>query len=488
MDTNFLTFASILPEITLATLALVLLMVGVFAPEKQAAKWVSVLASLGMLGAAYLAVKLYGAGGTATAFGLPGGNVFHVLDGLAMYSKALIAVGATACLAMAAPFFKHHKRRLFESDVLLVLSVLGMFVMVSAQDFLIFYLGLELMSFTLYILAAFLREDAKSTEAGLKYFVLGSLASGLVLFGISLLYGLAGGLGFETVALALQGVDAHQPAVAMALVLVLVAIAFKVSAAPFHMWTPDVYEGAPTPVTAFMAVVPKAAAVVLLIRLLYEPLAPLMAQWKPILMMLAVATMAVGAVLAIVQENIKRLLAYSSIGHVGFLLVGLAAGTQLGVTAVLAYVAIYAAMTAGAFAILLTCQKRGVYVENISDLAGFASHAPWRAALLLIFMFSLAGVPPFAGFFAKFLVFQAAVEAGLIWLALTGVLLSVVGAYYVLKVIKALYFEEGGIVVEAQVPTALKVVVAGAAILTIGLGLFPDLISIPAAMAAQSLF
>ncbi|MDE2513195.1 MAG: NADH-quinone oxidoreductase subunit NuoN, partial [Alphaproteobacteria bacterium] len=333
-----------------------------------------------------------------------------------------------------------------EFPVLMLISTAGMMMMIAANDLISLYLGLELQSLALYVLAAFARDDVRSTEAGLKYFVLGAVASGMLLFGASMVYGFAGTTSFDGLAKLFAGGAGNGNGVGLitGIVFISVGLAFKVSAVPFHMWTPDVYEGAPTPVTAFFSVAPKIAALTLFLRVMLQPFGSLSADWLQIIWAISFASMAWGAFAAIAQSNIKRLMAYSSIGHVGYALIGLAAGSAAGVRGVLVYLAIYLFMNAGTFAVILCMRRDGKMVEGIDDLAGLSRTHPALALALAIFMFSLAGIPPLAGFFAKLYVFIAAIDAGLPVLAVLGVLTSVVGAYYYLRIVKVMYFDEAG--------------------------------------------
>lgn len=490
---NWYDFQPALAEMFLAAWAMFLLMVGVFSkPEKAAAK-VGTFSILGFAITFCLLLSTWKPGLLQYAMPRINGewsSGMYVLDDFAGFMKSLILLGAALAVLLAGDFLQKSKLARFEYYVLITLSVLGMMVMASAHDLLALYVGLELMSFSLYILCAFARKQDKSAEAGLKYFVLGSLSSGLLLFGLSLFYGMTGGTSFALVHNVFAGgIHGEQFVMAsVALVLVMVGLAFKISAVPFHMWTPDVYEGAPTPVTAFMAVTPKIAAFALFIRVLAEPLGGIMFHWQQILVVLAIPTMAVGAYAAIMQSNLKRLLAYSSIGHVGFMLVGLASGTVEGVQGVLFYLVTYIFMTTGAFAVLLMLHKRGIFAEKIEDLSGLSQRAPALALAMLIFMFSLAGVPPLAGFFAKFHVFMAAVSAGLVWLAVLAVLFSVVAAYYCLRVVKVMYFDEVRSSFDVSGNTAVRNVVWLMALATLGFGIFPGLITQAARAAALSLF
>jgi NADH-quinone oxidoreductase subunit N len=342
---------------------------------------------------------------------------------------------------MAANHAAAEKYARFEFPVLIVIATLGMMLMISASDLISVYLGLELQSLALYVVAAIHRDNVRSTEAGLKYFVLGALSSGMLLYGASLVYGFTGQTTFAGIANAIEAAPASL-GLTFGLVFLITGFAFKVSAVPFHMWTPDVYEGAPTPVTAFFSAAPKVAAMALFVRAMMEGFAPVISDWQQIVTFLAILSMALGAFAAIGQQNIKRLMAYSSIGHVGYALVGLAAGTHAGVTGVVIYLFIYVAMTLGTFAVILFMRRGGVMIEEISELSGLARTHPVIAAMLAMLLFSLAGIPPLAGFFAKFYVFLAAIQAGLYPLAVIGVLASVVGAYYYLRIIKIMYFDE----------------------------------------------
>ncbi len=420
-----------LPEIVLAAGAMVLLMVGAFGGRR--ADSVVNAGAIGLLILAGAIVVL-----------LPGGrletfNGSFVVDDFARFLKVLAFGGTAAAILMSFDYAKQVGMQKFEYPVLMLLSAVGMGMLISATDLIALYLGLELMSLSLYVIAAIDRDSARSTEAGLKYFVLGALSSGMLLYGASLIYGSTGSITFAGIA---QAAPQGGLSLTFGLVFVLAGLCFKVSAVPFHMWTPDVYEGAPTPVTAFFAAAPKVAAMAIFVRATMTAFPTVLDQWQQILVFVAIASMALGSFAAIGQTNIKRLLAYSSIGHMGFALVGLAAGTAAGVQGVLIYVAIYVVMTLGTFACVLSMKRRGGMVENISDLAGLARTSPLMAFFFAMLLFSLAGIPPLAGFFAKFYVFLAAIEAGLYGLAVIGVLTSVVGAYYYLAIIKIMYFDE----------------------------------------------
>jgi NADH-quinone oxidoreductase subunit N len=355
--------------------------------------------------------------------------------------KLLTLAGSVVTLVMSVGFAREEKFDTFEFPVLVVLSTLGMLLMVSANDMLALYLGLELQSLALYVIAAINRDSVRSTEAGLKYFVLGALSSGILLYGISLVYGYTGHTGFDAVAAALTDGE-RELGLVFGLVFVLAGLVFKISAVPFHMWTPDVYEGAPTPVTAFFAAAPKMAAMALIVRVVMGAFEPIAADWQQIIVFVSIASMVLGAFAAIGQHNFKRLMAYSSIGHMGYALVGLAANSETGVRGVVIYMLIYLAMTLGTFAFILAMRRKEGMVERIDDLAGLSSTNPVMAAMLTVQMFSLAGIPWLAGFFGKWYVFLAAIDADLYALAVIGVLASVVGAYYYLRIVKIMWFDE----------------------------------------------
>ena len=432
---DFSTFAPLLPEIVLVLGAMVLLMYGVVRPETEIEA-----ATVGWLGLALIvatAVLVMKGSGTQTLFG---GAV--IVDPFARFMKVLTLVGAGGALLLAFDDLRDVKSFKFEYPVLLLLATAGMLLMISANDLISLYLGLELQSLALYVVAAFRRDHVRSSEAGLKYFVLGALSSGMLLYGASMIYGFAGTTGFAGIGKAVSVAGAAQSLLLIfGLVFLMVGLAFKISAVPFHMWTPDVYEGAPTPVTAFFAAAPKVAAMALLIRVCGTAFAGIKPQWQQIVWFLAIASMVLGAFAAIGQTNIKRLMAYSSIANMGYALVGLAAGTAEGIKGVLIYLAIYVVMTLGAFACILSMRREGGPVEDIEELAGLGETNRTMAFALAAFMFSMAGIPPLAGFFAKYFVFVAAIQAGLYPLAVIGVVASVVGAYYYLRIVKIMFFD-----------------------------------------------
>jgi len=426
------------PELILAVGAMVLLMIGVYSGARASTTVTGL--SVALLAAVAVWMVFFPADGQAF------GGAF-VSDSFARFMKMLALVGSLATLVMSVSFAQAEKFDKFEYPILIMLSTLGMMLMVSANDMLALYLGLELQSLAIYVLAAINRDNLRSTEAGLKYFVLGALSSGMLLYGISLVYGYTGATGFPEIAAALTGSE-RQLGLVFGLVFVLSGIAFKLSLVPFHMWTPDVYEGAPTSVTAFMAAAPKMAAMALLVRITMGAFEPIAADWQQIIVFVAIASMLLGSFAAIGQTNIKRLMAYSSIGHMGYALVGLAANSSEGVRGVAIYMLIYLAMTLGTFAFILAMRRKDGNVEEIGELAGLSSTNPVMATILTILMFSLAGIPPLAGFWAKWYVFLAAINAELYALAVIGVLASVVGAYYYLRIIKVMWFDEpvGGFV------------------------------------------
>lgn len=469
---------TIAPELLMAVAAMGILMLGAFsrAGSMSVSGW---LANCTLLIAALLV--LFTSTGRVTAFA----NGF-VVDDFARFMKLLVVLGSVAAIVMSGNFLREERFEKFEFPILIMLAALGMMMMISANDLISLYMGLELQSLSLYVIAAINRDSARSSEAGLKYFVLGALSSGMLLYGASLIYGFVGTTSFEGIASAINARGAGL-GVTFGLVFILAGLAFKISAVPFHMWTPDVYEGAPTPVTAFFAAAPKVAAMALFLRVAAVPFFDITVQWQQIVSFVAIASMALGAFAAIGQTNIKRLLAYSSIGHMGFALVGLAAGNQEGISGVVIYMTIYLVMTLGTFACVLAMRTRDGAVEEINDLSGLARNDPYMALMLALFMFSLAGIPPLAGFFAKFYVFLAAIKSGLYMLAVLGVLASVVGAYYYLRVVKIMYFDEPGEKF-VESPGSLRVIMGLAAIIVVFFFAYPQPLVSAAAAAAASLF
>lgn len=427
------TFYTVLPILFLAVAGIVMLMAGVFARRDHS---FAITAVTGVVLA--IAARLLVAA--------PTGTVLHGLyqtNDFTRFADVLVALGAIGALALSVTFNRNIGITRFEFPVLILFAVTGMVVLVSANDLITLYIGFEIQSLALYVLAAFARHNLRSSEAGLKYFVLGALSSGLLLYGISLVYGFAGTTGFEGIARALASHPAAAMGSTVGLVFVLVGLAFKISAAPFHMWTPDVYEGAPTSVTAFFATAPKIAVFALLLRVMLGPFGPAVAQWRDLVELLAAASMVIGAIGAIRQTSIKRLMGYSSISHMGYALMGLAAGNAAGVSGALIYLAIYVVMSLGTFGCIIAMSRGRQPVDRISDLAGMATDDPRFAFALAMMMWSMAGIPPLAGFFGKFYVFAAAINAGLAPLAVLGIVTSVVAAFYYLRVIKVMYFDAG---------------------------------------------
>jgi NADH-quinone oxidoreductase subunit N len=470
-------YLPVLPEIALAIGAMVLLMIGVAFGERGG-------------GVVNGATVLLLAGVAALIIWLPAGghalfNDSFVVDDYARFLKILALIGSAGALLLSFDYLRAQKQNKFEYGVLFALSTLGMLMLISANDLIALYLGLELMSLALYVGAAFERENGRSTEAGLKYFVLGALSSGMLLYGASLIYGYTGTVNFAGIAKA-TALGANLGLI-FGLVFLFVGFCFKISAVPFHMWTPDVYEGAPTPVTAFFAAAPKVAAIAIFVRATVVAFPGITHEWQQIVVFVSIASMALGSFAAIGQRNFKRLMAYSSIGHMGFALVGLAAGTADGVQGVLIYMSIYVAMTLGTFAVILAMRRDGLWLENIGDLAGLSRTHPTMAFLLAMLLFSLAGIPPLAGFFAKFYVFLAAIKAGLYVLAVVGVLTSVVGAYYYLAIVKIMYFEEPTERFQPM-PGSLGFVLGLSGLINILFFAYPAPLLSAATVAAKSLF
>jgi NADH-quinone oxidoreductase subunit N len=466
----------VLPELVLAAGAMVLLMMGAWRGDQSTAALsgfaVMLLILAGVLILLMPADKTVAFGGS------------FVVDGFSRYLKLLVLVGSIGVVLLSVEFLRDLQRRKFEYPILILLATTGMLMLISAADLIALYLGFELMSLSLYVMAAIDRDNARSTEAGLKYFVLGALSSGMLLYGASLIYGFTGTVSFVGIA---QAVGDGGLGLIFGLVFLFAGLCFKVSAVPFHMWTPDVYQGAPTPVTAFFAAAPKVAGIAIFMRVSIAAFPGIAAQWQQIIVFVSIASMALGSFAAIGQRNIKRLMAYSSIAHMGFALVGLAAGTSDGIQGVLVYMAIYVAMTLGTFACIISMRRDGNPVEDISDLAGLARTKPVMAFFFAMLMFSMAGVPPLAGFFAKFYVFLAAIQAGLFTLAVLGVISSVVGAYYYLMIVKTMYFDEPA---EAFDPMAgeLGTVLGVSGLVVLLFSLYPGLLVDAAGAAAKSLF
>ena len=424
------TIGYILPELFLSIAIMFLLMLGVFI--KKSFKLVNLLTILSLIFA--IALVLNQSNEIIKIF-----NESYIIDKLSIFMKVLTLLFCVFVLLLSKDYIKNNSIDKIEYPIIILASTLGMILMISSYDLIVFYLGLELQSLCLYILASFKRDDERSTEAGLKYFVLSALASGLLLYGCSLIYGFTGSTNFEIISENLR--EANTGAV-FGMVFIIVGLAFKVSAVPFHMWTPDVYEGSPTSVTSFFALVPKIAALTVFIRFMYVPFINVISHWQTIIIFLSIASMILGAVAAIGQSNIKRLMAYSSIGHMGYALAGLAPGTNAGIHSTIIYLTIYLVMNLGAFGCIFMMKRENVFYEKINDLSGLSKNHPMLALGFLIILFSLAGMPPLAGFFAKFYIFMAVIEAKMYTLAIIGLVTTVVSAFYYLRIIKVIYFDE----------------------------------------------
>lgn len=479
-----------LPELFLVCVAMALLMLGVFqktgakGDEAKTSRLISMLGVVTLVLTLLLVLTISRVGTTETFGGM------FITDPFAIFFKVFVLIASAVSIVIAQDYLENQEIARFEYAVLVLFATLGMMMMVSANNLISLYVGLELQSLSLYVIAAFQRHDLRSTEAGLKYFVLGALASGMLLYGASLVYGFAGTTDFGALAATLSGSQAEAPPVGLVIgiVFILVGLAFKVSAVPFHMWTPDVYEGAPTPVTAFFSVAPKMAAIGLFIRVMIGPFGELVAQWQQIVVFVSIASMVLGAFVAINQTNIKRMMAYSSIGHVGYALIGLAVGNEVGVRGILIYMAIYIFMNLGAFACILCMKRSDTMVEEIADLAGLSKTHPLVALALAIFMFSMAGIPPLAGFFGKLYIFLAAIEAELYALAIIGVLTSVVAAFYYLRIIKIMYFDDPVDALDKPVPREIGLVLLGTSLVIVLFFLLPGPLLDSAQAAAAALF
>jgi NADH-quinone oxidoreductase subunit N len=470
-------FGPALPEIILAAGVLVLVLFGAIRGERSAES-MNIIA-LALLAVAFIAVLMLPSERVETM------NGSFVIDGFAKFMKALTLLASAGGVILSMDYMRRERINRFEYPILIVLSTIGMLMVISANDLIALYLGLELLSLSSYVIAAFDRDNVRSTEAGLKYFVLGALSSGMLLYGASLVYGFTGSVSFPMIASTLQGNVGS--GVIFGLVFVAAGIAFKIAAVPFHMWTPDVYEGSPTPVTAFFAAAPKMAGMAMAVRVFIDAFPGILGQWQQIIVFISIASMALGSFAAIGQRNIKRLMAYSSIGNVGYALIGLAAGTPEGIEGVIVYMAIYLAMILGSFACILSLRRGNVMFETVEDLSGIARTHPVIAFCLAMMMFSLAGIPPLAGFFAKFAVFNAAIKADLVALAIIGVVTSVIGAYYYLRIVKVMYFDEAGERYDAM-PAGVKLVLGLSSIFVVLFGIVPAPLVAAASAAARSLF
>src|SRR5579883_1480627 len=474
-------FLPALPEIFLATAAMALLLLGAFQHGRHVAREVSWLSVVVLI----ITIALVDSRGFERQVSLYG---LFVTDGFSVFMKTLVLIGSALSIILSMRFNEREGIARFEYPVLVLLSTTGMMVMVSANDLISLYVGFELQSLALYVVASFQRDVVRSTEAGLKYFVLGALSSGMMLYGISMVYGFAGTTSFDMLAHSFDASSGASIGLVIGIVFVMVGLAFKVSAVPFHMWTPDVYEGAPTPVTAFFSVAPKIAAMALFIRVMVYPFGDLIEQWRQIIWFISVASMLLGAFAAINQRNIKRLMAYSSIGHVGYALIGLAAGTETGIQGVLIYMAIYLFMNLGTFTVILCMRRDGRMVEAIDDLSGLAKTQPALALALGIFMFSMAGIPPLAGFFSKVWVFLAAIHAGLYVLAVIGVVTSVVGAFYYIRIVKLMYFDEAKGVFDRPIGAEMQAILVVSSVVIMLFFVIPGPLLTSAELAAAALF
>ena len=471
MDALVLTPA--IAEVFLALAAIGLVLVAAFGGDPDKTASLMRRLSVGVLVITGLLTNAYGA-----APDLAFGHMF-ITSPFTVYMKLLVLIGAIVVVIVSKPHLRADGINKPEFYLLILLSVLGMMVVISANDLMVLYMGVELQSLPLYVVAAMQRDQLRSSEAGLKYFLLGALSSGLLLYGASLIYGFAGATGYAEIASVLSG--GASAGVVIGVVFLIAGLAFKISAAPFHMWTPDVYEGSPTIVTAFFAIVPKIAALTLFMRVTYGMLAPVPESWQQVVVAIAVMSMVIGALGAIMQTDLKRLMAYSSIAHMGYALVGMASADSQGISAVMVYMAIYVLSSIGVFTLILSLQREGVAVHRIADLRGYSRSHPAFAAAMLIFMFSMAGIPPLGGFFGKWFVFSAAVHAGMVGLAVISVLASVVGAFYYLRVVKVMYIDELEAPLDEIDTTTTRVVIGvaagGLALFIFGLGPLRDMIA-----------
>ena len=465
-----------LPEIFLACASMAILVLGVLRRGDS-----FLICSMLSVGALLVTGLLVISGGSGTGF-----NGLFAVDPFSNFVNVLILVASALGIISSLDYNEHQNLRRFEFPVLILLSTVGMMIMASAVNLMTLYLGLEMHSLALYVLAAFARDQIRSSEAGLKYFVLGALASGLLLYGITFIYGFTGTMSFADLAKLLADPTHASLGLIVGVVFVVAGLAFKFSAVPFHMWTPDVYEGAPTPVTLLLGTAPKVAAMALLVRAMATPFGHLLLQWQQLIVVVSIASMLLGSLAAIGQRNIKRLMAYSSIGHMGYALIGLAAGTAVGIRGVLIYLVTYVFMFAGSLAVIIAMRRRGRMLEQISDLAGLGHTDPGLALWMTIFMFSMAGIPPLAGFWGKFYIFGAAIQAHLLTLAVIGVLTSVIGAFYYIRIIKIMYFDAAEEAFDPR-PGSVSFVAVASGLFTSLFILFPAPILVAADAAAKVL-
>jgi len=458
------TIIYILPELFLSLAIMSLLMIGVFI--KKSFKLVNLLTILSLVFA--IALVLNQPNEIIKIF-----NESYIIDRLSIFMKVLTLLFCLFVLLSSRDYIKSNNIDKIEYPIIILASTLGMILMISSYDLIIFYLGLELQSLCLYILASFKREDERSTEAGLKYFVLSALASGILLYGCSLIYGFTGSTNFEVIS---NNLDEYNIPAVFGIVFIIVGLAFKISAVPFHMWTPDVYEGSPTSVTSFFALVPKIAALSVFIRFMYVPFVNVISQWQTIIVFLSIASMILGSVAAIGQNNIKRLMAYSSIGHMGYALAGLAPGTNAGIQSTIIYLTIYLVMNLGAFGCIFMMKRENAYYENINELSGLSKNHPMLALSFLIILFSLAGMPPLAGFFAKFYIFMAVIESKMYALAIIGLVTTVVSAFYYLRIIKIIYFDKPKKPFEQSYDWGLKISLILSSVLILIYFIYPSIL------------
>lgn len=457
-----------LPEMFLLVMACVILLLVAFTGPRRV-EWVYGLSQLTLLSTAVIVFCSMGDGGLTFAD-------TYVKDSLSDLLKLSICLVNVLVLLYSAAYLKARQLMQGEFYVLAIFATLGMLIMVSAYHFLTLYLGLELLSLCLYAMVAMQRDSAVATEAAMKYFILGAIASGMLLYGMSIIYGITGSLALGDVAAAVSMSTGNETILSFGLVFLIIGIGFKFGAVPFHMWLPDVYHGAPTAMTLFIAAAPKIAAFAMLVRLLVEGLIDLHSHWQDMLIMMAVLSMIVGNIVAIAQTNLKRMLAYSTISHVGFLLMGVLSGTQEGGAASLFYTLIYALMTLGAFGMILLMSRQGFEAENIEDFKGLSRKQPWFALMMMILMFSMAGIPPLAGFYAKLLVIKSVIDVDLLSVAIVAVITSVIGAFYYLRVIKVMYFDKPIVEHKVTASSLVQVILSANILMVLGLGLFPGML------------
>ncbi len=465
MDSIQIDLITVLPELTVLTMAMVILLAGLFVKNKFI---LYVLAQFTLFVAAYFTLST-----NTSAVGYAFSGMF-VDDTLADVLKLMILLGSAVMFVYTRQYMQLRNMFSGEYYALVLFAVLGMMIMVSGQSMLTIYMGLELLSLCLYSLVALDRDNAKSSEAAMKYFVLGALASGMLLYGMSMIYGMTGSLNISAITSALQETNPKNPVLILGLVFIVAGLAFKFGAVPFQMWVPDVYQGSPTSITMLLGSVPKFAAYAIAIRLLAQGLQPLTADWQDMLLIMAVLSIAIGNITAIAQTNLKRMLAYSTISHVGFLLFGLMSGNLNGFASSMFYISAYVLMTLAGFGMILLLSRKGFEAENLDDLKGLSQRSPWAALLMLITMFSMAGVPPTIGFYAKFTVLQAALQAGYIWAVVFAVLMAAIGAFYYLRIVKLMYFDAPQDFATISAPVDMKLILSINALALLAFGLMPQ--------------